>query len=108
MSLPSSTSLEPTTEPGDDYLQAAQELKVGAWVEFISARGNSRVLRLTWISGFRGIFLFTNRQGEDALSLPTSRLAARLREGTARILSGERMTDRAVSRLWDQTKKGRA
>lgn len=101
----SSTPAQPApAETGDKYLQAARELDLGAWVEFTSERGTRRTLRLTWISGFKTIYLFAGRQGDDPLSLPTGRLAQRLREGSARILSGDRLTERAVNRLLDATK----
>jgi hypothetical protein len=43
--------------------------------------------------------LFTNRQGENALTLATTSLAQHLRKRTARILSPDRLTDRAVAQL---------
>ncbi|MEA3276714.1 MAG: DUF1631 domain-containing protein [Pseudomonadota bacterium] len=99
-------SNESAPEPVDQYRRAAQEIALGSWVEFSSARGNRRTLRLNWISGFGGVCLFTDRQGEDALTLPTARLADRLREGSARLLSGDRLTERAVAHLLDKTRDG--
>jgi hypothetical protein len=95
----------PAKEPEDKYLLAARELDLGAWVEFTSDRGTHRTLRLTWVSGFKTIYLFAGRQGDDPLSLPISRLAQRLREGSARILSGDRLTERAVNQLLEASKK---
>lgn len=92
-------------DPGDKYVQAARELSLGAWVEFTSERGTRRTLRLTWVSGLKTIYLFAGRQGDDPLSLPAARLAQRLREGSARILSGDRLTERAVNQLLEATKK---
>ncbi len=56
-------------------------------------------MRLAWVSAFRGVYLFTNRQGENALTLAATSLAERLRKGTARVLSQDRLTDRAVARI---------
>jgi len=83
----------------DPYIERAQSLQIGAWVEFQSFRGTRKALRLNWVSEFRGVMLFTNRQGENALTLATTSLAQHLRKRTARILSPDRLTDRAVAKL---------
>jgi hypothetical protein len=72
---------------------------VGAWVELESDRGTRKTLRLSWVSELRGVYLFTNRQGENALTLAATSLADHLRKGTARILNQDRITDRAVAQL---------
>jgi hypothetical protein len=46
-----------------------------------------------------GVYLITNRQGENALTLAATSLAEHLRKGTARVLSQARITDRAVAQL---------
>ncbi len=91
-------------ESGDPYLRLAQSLEVGAWVELESQRGTRKTLRLNWVSEFRGVYLFTNRQGENALTLATSSLADHLRKGTARVLSHDRLTDRAVAQLLERAR----
>lgn len=98
-------SVEPTSAPaappaeGDRHLELARSLKVGAWVELESDRGTRKTLRLSWVSELRGVYLFTNRQGENALTLAATSLAEHLRKGTARILSQDRITERAVAQL---------
>ena len=87
----------------DRHLHLAQSLGVGAWVEFESLRGTRKTLRLSWVSDFRGVFLFTNRQGENALTLAATSLADHLREGRARVLSQDRLTDRAVAQLLEKS-----
>ena len=87
----------------DRHLQLAQSLSVGTWVEFQSHRGTRKTLRLSWVSDFRGVFLFTNRQGENALTLAATSLADHLRKGQARLLSQDRLTDRAVAQLFEKT-----
>lgn len=88
----------------DRHMKLAQSLGVGAWVEFQSLRGTRKTLRLSWVSDFRGVFLFTNRQGENALTLAATSLADHLREGRARLLSQDRLTDRAVAQLLQQSR----
>lgn len=86
-------------EDGDEHLRRARKLEVGARVEFCTKRGNRRTFRLTWISGLRNIFLFTDRQGDDALTLPVIRLAERLRDDSARVLTDGRLTHRAIGSM---------
>jgi hypothetical protein len=89
-------------EVADEFLASARSLEVGDWVEFQSFRGTRKTLRLGWVSKYRGVYLFTNRQGENALTLATTSLAAHLRKGTARVLSQDGLTERAVARVFDQ------
>jgi hypothetical protein len=89
-------------EIADEFLALARSLGVGDWVEFRSFRGTRKTLRLGWVSQYRGVYLFTNRQGENALTLATTSLAAHLRSGTARVLSQDGLTERAVARVLDQ------
>jgi hypothetical protein len=90
--------------PEDQHWELARSLEVGTWVEFESLRGTRKTLRVSWISDLRGVFLFTNRQGENALTLTTTSLAEHLRQGRARVLSRVRLTDRAVARLLEKTR----
>ncbi len=86
--------LLPSTPPALDW-----PLKTGDWVEFQSLLGTRKTLRLSWVSQTRGLYLFTNRQGENAMTLGTANLADHLRKGTARILSQAPLTERAVANL---------
>jgi hypothetical protein len=91
----------PAPKPRHDepHLELARGLRVGAWIEFRSARGTKRALRLNWCSQQRGAYLFSNLQGDDTLIVATTRLAEQLRQGSARLLGGESPTERAVSQL---------
>ena len=88
--------------PSDQYLELAKSLEVGDWVEFQSFRGTRKTLRLGWVSKYRGVYLFTNRQGDNALTLATTSLAGHLRKGTARVLNSDPLTDRAVAQVFEQ------
>ncbi|WP_295442857.1 DUF1631 domain-containing protein [uncultured Thiodictyon sp.] len=83
----------------DRHLRLAQSLGVGTWVEFESFRGTRKTLRMNWTSQLRSVYLFTNRQGESALTLAPESLAEHLRKGTARVLSRAPLTERAVAHL---------
>ncbi|MBK5966057.1 hypothetical protein CCR95_18730 [Thiocystis minor] len=90
---------EPTDARADRHLSLVQALEVGAWIEFQSFRGTRNTLRLNWVSEFKRVYLFTNRQGENAMTLAATSLADHLRKGTARLLSQNPLTDRAVAQV---------
>ena len=83
----------------DEYTEKARCLKKGEWLAFDNADGSTRNARLSWVSGLRGIYLFTNNQGLNAMTIALPRLAARLRAGEARVIKANSLTERAVERL---------
>ena len=68
-------------------------------MSFLNEDGSERLARLSWISSLRGIYLFTNNQGLEALTIALPRLASRLRLGEAHILESTPLTERAVENL---------
>ena len=86
-------------DPKDPYQAAAARLKVGDWVEFPSVGASSRILRVTWLSRISGLLLFADRTGGSPLVITRTSLAAQLRDRSARVLSQEGLTDRAVAQL---------
>ncbi|QIK38850.1 DUF1631 domain-containing protein [Caldichromatium japonicum] len=93
---------EATQTTTSHHLKLVQSLQPGAWIEFQTERGTRKTLRLSWVSDFKGVFLFTNRQGENAITLAAASLAEHLRKGSARLLSQNPLTDRAVARIMEQ------
>ncbi|MHB1676054.1 MAG: DUF1631 domain-containing protein [Sulfuriferula sp.] len=83
----------------DEYTEQARALKKGMWLEFTNADGESHPARLSWVSSLRGVYLFTNNQGLNAITIALPRLAARLRGGEARVIKTTSLTERAVDRL---------
>jgi hypothetical protein len=61
------------------------QLKMGDRLHFTMA-GEDRVLRVSWVSPVGGMYLFTNEQGLDALTLTRARLAERFEAGTASLV----------------------
>ncbi|MBK1655081.1 hypothetical protein CKO29_10260 [Allochromatium vinosum] len=86
----------------DPHLDLVRALEPGAWIEFQTERGTRNTLRLSWVSEFKGVYLFTNRQGENAMTLAAASLATHLRKGTARLLSQNPLTERAVARVMER------
>ena len=78
---------------------AADRLAVGEWVAFRFDGKPEISLRACWISRYGGLCLFADRPGEHARVLTRKQLAKALRHGSARLLSSEPLTDRAVAKL---------
>ncbi len=94
---------EPVVEILDDeYLEIARSLERGMWVEFENEDGQLAFAKLAWISPLRGTYLFTNRQGQKALSITAEELAKHFRTDRARLVEAEPLIDRAVSSMMAQ------
>jgi hypothetical protein len=95
--------IEPEREVvADDYLEIARSLERGMWIEFESDDGQLAFAKLAWISPLRGTYLFTNRQGQKALSMTAEELAERFRADRARLVEAEPLIDRAFSSMLTQ------
>ncbi|MCU0842162.1 MAG: DUF1631 domain-containing protein, partial [Thiobacillaceae bacterium] len=55
--------------------------------------------KLAWVSPLKGMYLFTNRLGQRAMSINADGLAAKLREGRIQIIDNVPLMDRAVNSL---------
>ncbi|HEY3177440.1 MAG TPA: DUF1631 domain-containing protein [Casimicrobiaceae bacterium] len=80
----------------DEYLEIARNLDRGAWVEFENESGQLAFAKLAWVSPLRGTYLFTNRQGQKAMSMTAEELADRFRADRARLVEAEPLLDRAL------------
>jgi Protein of unknown function (DUF1631) len=79
----------------DQFLEIAQSVERGNWIEFAADDGQLAFAKLAWISPLRGTYLFTNRQGLKALSMNAEELARRFRTDRARLVEAEPLIDRA-------------
>jgi len=93
---------EPAQAKEDEYLEIARGLERGMWVEFENEEGQLAFAKLAWISPLRGTYLFTNRQGQKALSITAEELAEHFRSDRARLVEAEPLIDRAVSNMLQQ------
>jgi hypothetical protein len=89
----------------DQFLEIAQSLERGMWLEFESEGGQLAFSKLAWISPLRGTYLFTNRQGQKALSMTAEELAERFRGDQARLVEAEPLIDRAFGNMMAQIGK---
>ena len=83
----------------DDYLEIARSLERGMWIEFEADDGHLAFAKLAWVSPLRGTYLFTNRQGQKALSMTAEDLADRFRADRARVVEAEPLIDRAFTSM---------
>jgi hypothetical protein len=86
----------------DDYLEIARSLERGMWIEFEADDGQLAFAKLAWVSPLRGTYLFTNRQGQKALSMTAEELAERFRNDRARLVEAEPLIDRAFTSMMTQ------
>jgi Protein of unknown function (DUF1631) len=87
---------EPAPEVVQDrFAEIASSLERGMWVEFEGDDGQLAFAKLAWVSPLRGTYLFTNRQGQKAVSLTADELAERFRNDRARLVEAEPLVDRA-------------
>ena len=97
------TQAEPVSvEPeviDDQFLEIAQDLERGTWIEFEADDGQLAFAKLAWISPLRGTYLFTNRQGLKALSMNAEELAERFRTDRARLVEAAPLIDRAFGSM---------
>ncbi|MEO8755372.1 MAG: DUF1631 family protein, partial [Casimicrobiaceae bacterium] len=95
--------VEPVREVvDDDYLEIARSLERGMWIEFEADDGHLAFAKLAWVSPLRGTYLFTNRQGQKALSMTAEELAERFRADRARLVEAEPLIDRAFTSMMTQ------
>jgi hypothetical protein len=86
----------------DEYLEIARSLDRGTWVEFEDADAQLSFAKLAWISPLRGTYLFTNRQGQKALSMTAEDLALQFRANRARLVEAEPLIDRALTSVMSE------
>ena len=83
----------------DQFLEIAQSLERGMWIEFEADDGQLAFAKLAWVSPLRGTYLFTNRQGQKALSMTAEELAERFRADRARLVEAEPLIDQAFTSM---------
>jgi hypothetical protein len=83
----------------DHFLEIAQSLERGMWIEIEGEGGQLAFARLAWVSPLRGTYLFTNRQGQKALSMTAEELAQLFRSDHARLVEAEPLLDQAFTSM---------
>ena len=93
----------PASTERDEYLEQAERLHCGAWVQFTGEDGTGVRAKLSWRSPLTGCCLFVDRKGIKVADKTPSGLAAELRSGRACVLDEVPLLDRAINALLDRT-----
>lgn len=83
-------------------------LKPGMLVEFRHHGMEPMQAKLKWISPLKGAYLFADRQGKRAATMPRDKLEAAFRIGSAKLLDEAPLLDRAVDNVIETLKKAAA
>ena len=86
-------------DEADEYLEQAQALQIGQWVEFTDAEGQLQNAELSWKSNVTGKYVFVNRHGIKVRNTTVNGFAAELRGGRARLIETVSVFDRAIESL---------
>lgn len=89
----------------DESLQAARQMKVGNWVEFIDENGSRERAKLSWVSPISSKYLFVNRRGLKVCDKSVAALAVELRRGTAILLEEVPLFDRALDAIVERLRQ---
>ncbi len=108
----SSGKIEPESvevmEGDDEFVEAAQQMKVGNWIEFIDENGNRERAKLSWISPISSKYLFVNRRGLKVCDKSIAALAIELRSGSAVLLEEVPLFDRALDAIVERLRQTHA
>lgn len=94
---------EPAHQERDRFLEEAESLACGTWVQFSAEDGGSVRAKLSWRSPLTGCCLFVDRKGIKVADKTPSGLAAELRSGRAVVLDEVPLLDRAINALMDRS-----
>ncbi|HTY98284.1 MAG TPA: DUF1631 family protein, partial [Rhodocyclaceae bacterium] len=97
VSLPETEEAAEASSQDKSFLRRVKHLVRGDWIDFVEDDGQSRRERLTWISPYRSIYIFSNHATKAAISITPEALAHRLQMGTALLVEREApMFERAL------------
>jgi hypothetical protein len=83
----------------DKYLELANELRTGSWVEFARPDDSRQLLKLAWKSAAAGTLVFVNSNGQKVKNMTVNDFAAELRAKSVRCARSSSPVDRAFFRI---------
>lgn len=98
----------PIDDIEDESLDAARQMTVGTWIEFIDESGNRERAKLSWISPISAKYLFVNRRGLKVCDKTVGVLASELRRGAAILLEEVPLFDRALDAIVERLRQTHA
>jgi hypothetical protein len=88
--------LRDLVDESENYLEQAQALEIGSWVEFAESDSKALIARLSWKSNVSGNLVFVNRQGHKVRHCTTNGFAMELRAGRVKCIESSSVFDRAI------------
>lgn len=86
----------------DEHTERVHTLRRGAWIQYRQEDGQMVRAKLAWVSPLKGVYLFTNRLGQRAMSINAEGLAAKFRDGSVQVIDNVPLMDRAVNNLLER------
>jgi len=83
-------------DESENYLEQAQALEIGSWVEIEDSASKILIARLSWKSNVTGNLVFVNRQGHKVRNFTVNGLAMELRAGRVKGIESSSVFDRAI------------
>jgi hypothetical protein len=90
-------------ETPDTFAKQVMTLERGMWFDFLETDDSPRRLKLAWVSPLRSLFIFTTVERQEAFSLSTEALAAKLRNHQAKLVEVDEFVDRALAETISQS-----
>jgi hypothetical protein len=84
-------------ERADEFVDKANQLELGGWVEFEEEDKRKLNAKLSWKSNVTGKLVFVNRQGAKVRNMTVFGFATELRAGRARLIETVSVFDRAIN-----------
>jgi hypothetical protein len=103
-----SRELRTALDQYDEYEAMVKGLARDTWVEFKRSDESFLRVKLTFVSPEYGVYVFTNPQLPNALSVSREALLVQLKLGEARIVEEKSLFDRAVGGLLSRLRAGKA
>ena len=92
------------SQDADIFLNQAQEIEVGGWVEFLTEEDRAFNARLSWKSKVSGKYVFVSRLGLKLREITMYGFATELRSGRAILLQSNSLFDRAIDTIISKIK----
>lgn len=92
----------------DEFDSMVKNLARGTWVEFKRSDDSFLRVKLSFVSPEYGVYVFTNPQLPNALSISREALLVQLKMGEARIIEEKSLFDRAVGGLLAKLKASKS
>jgi hypothetical protein len=93
------TNAEIPLPEGDEWTELVQQFKEGDWVELHEDGGPAVQARLSYVSPYRGTYVFTNRKGQKIGEFSMFDITSALRSGRMTVMVNVPLFDRAFTGL---------